>query len=96
MIARGVGVFALFAGVDRTTVAARSLLIPALIPGLPVFVFNAMSSCCQATNTAPSHASADVTISAKWNRFATGWGSWKGAGCYSSRAWRRYGRSFDW
>ena len=40
--------------------------ISALIPGSPVFVFNAMSSCCQAINTAPSHASAEVTISAKW------------------------------
>jgi Transposase len=42
------------------------LRISALIPGSPVFVCNAMSSCCQAISIAPSHASADVTISAKW------------------------------
>ena len=33
-----------------------------LIPGPPVFVVNAMSSCCQAISTVSSHASAAVTI----------------------------------
>jgi hypothetical protein len=46
----------------RDIVVPVGVRISPLIPGLPVFAVNAMSSCCQAINTAPSHASAEVTI----------------------------------
>jgi ABC-2 type transport system ATP-binding protein len=76
---------------------AEILILDEPTAGLDPVMWTRFSACWSKTTSARGgRFLCRVTISAKWNRFATGWGSWKGAGCYSSRVWRRYGRSFGW